>query len=81
MKKKIIMADDKASLAKEMLDRLEALRKEKNLKEEYVAKQLGIERAAYIGKENGAIPISVKEWLRISDIMEVKLIYFLKDNA
>ncbi len=81
MKKKIIVTDDKAALAKEMLDRLEALRKEKNLKEEYVAKQLGIERAAYIGKENGAIPISVKEWLRISDIMEVKLIYFLKDNA
>jgi transcriptional regulator with XRE-family HTH domain len=75
------MADEKISDAKEMLDRLEALRKEKNLKEEYVAGQLGIEKAEYVGKENGVIPITVKEWLRISDIMEVKLIYFLKDNT
>lgn len=80
MKKKFI-ADEKISDAKEMLDRLEALRKEKKLKEEYVAGQLGIEKAEYIGKENGLIPISVKEWLRISDIMEVKMIYFLRDNS
>lgn len=80
MKKKF-MADDKVSDAKEMLDRLVALRKEKNLKEEYVAGQLGIERAEYVDKENGLIPITIKEWLRISDILEVKLIYFLKDNT
>lgn len=80
MKKKLI-AEDKISDAKEMLDRLEALRKERNLKEEYVAKQLGIERAEYVGKENGSIPITIKEWLNISDIMEVKLIYFLRNNA
>ena len=80
MKKKN-MADVKTSDAKEMLDRLEALRKEKNLKEGYVAEQLGIERAEYVGKENGSIPITIKEWLKISDIMEVKLIYFLKYNA
>lgn len=80
MKKKI-MEDDRISDAKEMLDRLEALRKERKFKEEYVAGQLGIDRAEYAGKEKGAIPITVKEWLKISDIMEVKLLYFLKDNA
>ncbi len=80
MKKKI-MADDRISNANEMLDRLEALRKEKKLQENYMAEQLGIEKAEYIGKENGLIPITVKEWLRISNIMEVKLIYFLRENA
>lgn len=80
MKKKST-AYEKISDAKEMLDKLEALRKEKNLKEEYVAEQLGIERADYVAKEHGAVPITVKEWLRLSDIMEVKLIYFLRANA
>lgn len=80
MKKKS-MADEKISDAKEMIDKLEALRKEKNLKESYVAKQLGIDKASYIGKETGLIPITIKEWLKISDIMEVKLLYFLTDNA
>jgi len=80
MKRKTTVSD-KESIAKEMLDRLEALRKEKNLQVEYVAGQLGIERAEYVGKENGSIPITLKEWLNISDIMEVKLVYFLKDNS
>lgn len=80
MKKRSI-SDDKISDAKEMLDRLAALRKEKGLEAEYVANRLGIDIAAYIGKENGSIPVTIKEWLRISDIMGVKLIYFLKDNT
>ena len=80
MKKKL-MADDRISDAKDMLDRLEALRKEKKLQENYMAGQLGIDRAEYVDKENGLIPITVKEWLKISDIMGVKLIYFLRENT
>jgi len=80
MKKKKMVCD-KISDAQEMLYKLESLRKEKNLKEEYVAGQLGIETTAYIGKENGSSPISLREWLKLSEIMDVKLLYFLKETA
>lgn len=80
MAKKKTMANDRISDIKEMLDRLEALRKERNLNQRYLAQQLGIDKAAYIEKEAGVVPITIREWLKISDILEVKLIYFLRAN-
>jgi len=73
------MAKQKTLYAEEMLTRLKALRKKKNLKEEHVARHLGVDKITYIGKENGLIPVTVKEWLKLADVMDVKLIYFLKD--
>ncbi len=61
----------------EMLQRLKALRKDKNLKTEDLAHELGIDTDTYAGKETGAIPFSAKEWLRMSTIMNVRLFYFL----
>ncbi|MDO8426327.1 MAG: helix-turn-helix transcriptional regulator [Deltaproteobacteria bacterium] len=80
MKRKV-MKKGKIADIKEMLDRLKALRKEKNLGQEYIAEQLGIDSTTYIEKENGLIPMTIKEWLQISNIAEVKLLYFLKDNS
>ena len=61
----------------EMLARLKALRKDRNLKEEHLAHELGIDTDTYIGKEKGAVPFTVKEWLRVSIVMNVKLSYFI----
>ena len=65
----------------EMLQRLKALRKDKNLKEEYLAEELGIDTDTYADKEKGEISFSVKEWLMMSNIMNVRLFYFLTGNS
>ena len=61
----------------EMLARLKALRKDRNLKEEHLAHELGIDTETYVGKEKGTVPFTVKEWLRVSILMNVKLSYFI----
>ncbi len=61
----------------EMRHRLKALREDRNLKEEHLAHELGIDTDTYICKEKGSIPFSVKEWLRVSIVMNVRLSYFI----
>jgi DNA-binding XRE family transcriptional regulator len=61
----------------EMLDRLKALRKDRELKEEHLAHELGIDTDTYIGKETGSVPFTLKEWLRVSIVMNVRLSYFI----
>ncbi|MBI5598779.1 MAG: helix-turn-helix domain-containing protein [Deltaproteobacteria bacterium] len=67
---------------KDILKRLRALREEKYLKQEFLARQLGIDRTTYIRKEKGRIPITTDEWLRLAQAMGRDLTYFfLSDNA
>jgi len=61
----------------DMLRRLKALRKDKNLKEERLAEELGIDTDMYIEKEKGSVPFTTKEWLRMCIIMDVRLSYFI----
>ncbi len=61
---------------KEILNRLKVLREEKDLRQEYVARRLGVDRTTYVRKENGAIPITTEEWLKLGDAMEKDPSYF-----
>ncbi len=61
---------------KDILNRLKALREEKDLRQEYIARRLGIDRTTYVRKESGAIPITTEEWLKLADAMEQDPAYF-----
>ena len=65
----------------DMLQRLKTLRKDKNIKEEHLAEELGIDAETYADKEKGDIQFSLKEWLVMSNIMNVRLFYFLTGNS
>ena len=67
---------------KEILKRLRDLREEMFLKQEDLARYLGIDRTTYIRKEKGYIPITTDEWLKLARAMEKDLAYFFRsDNA
>ncbi len=66
---------------KEILNRLRALRKEKELRQEYVARQLGIDRTTYVRKERGLIPITTEEWLKLANTMDKDPSYFFESPA
>ncbi|MBI5345443.1 MAG: helix-turn-helix domain-containing protein [Deltaproteobacteria bacterium] len=55
---------------KNVLGRLRALREEKDIRQEYMARRLGIDRTTYVRKERGAIPITTAEWLKLADVMK-----------
>ncbi len=65
----------------EVLHKLRSLREAKDLKQEHVAKRLGIDRTTYIRKEKGHIPITTTEWLRIADVMKTNADYFFQGKA
>lgn len=60
----------------DILKRLKTLREEKDLRQEYIARRLGLDRTTYVRKENGAIPITTDEWLKIAQAMEKDPSYF-----
>ncbi len=53
----------------DILKRLRELRKRKALKQDYIAKRLGIDRTTYVRKERGHIPITTREWLLLAEVM------------
>ncbi len=61
---------------KDILDRLRSLRVEKALRQDHVAKVLGVSRTTYVRKEQGAIPITTEEWVKLSKAMGKELAYF-----
>lgn len=61
---------------KEVLLRLKALRVERELKQGYVAKRLGIDRTTYVRKEKGLIPITTEEWLKLAEALDETPSYF-----
>jgi len=61
---------------KDILERLKSLRIEKGLRQEYVATVLGVSRSTYVRKEQGAIPITTDEWVKLAATLEKELPYF-----
>ncbi|MBI5588045.1 MAG: helix-turn-helix transcriptional regulator [Deltaproteobacteria bacterium] len=62
--------------AKDILKRLKTLRIEKALRQEHVAKTLGVSRTTYVRKEQGTIPITTEEWVMLAEAMGKELGYF-----
>ncbi|MBI5642758.1 MAG: helix-turn-helix transcriptional regulator [Deltaproteobacteria bacterium] len=61
---------------KEILARLKSLRESKDLRQDYIARYLGIDRSTYVRKECGKIPITTEEWLKLAQAMEKAPSYF-----
>lgn len=61
---------------KEILARLRTLREEKDLRQGYIARRLGIDRTTYVRKEQGIIPITTEEWIKLAEAMGKDLSYF-----
>lgn len=61
---------------KDILDRLRSLRVEKELRQDYVANVLGVSRTTYVRKEQGSIPITTDEWVKLANALGKDLAYF-----
>ena len=61
---------------KYILDRLRNLRIKKGLRQDQVAKVLGVSRTTYVRKEQGSIPITTEEWVRLADSLGKEPGYF-----
>jgi transcriptional regulator with XRE-family HTH domain len=59
-----------------VLQRLKILRKTQYFRQEDISKKLKIARSTYARKENGTIPITTEEWLKLADVMDVEVDYF-----
>lgn len=67
--------------AKEVLGRLKALREELSLRQEYLARRVGVDRTTYVRKELGAIPITTDEWIKLAKAMGTEPAYFFSSGA
>lgn len=65
----------------EILERLKVVREAKNFSQDDLARRLGIDRTTYVRKENGQIPVTTEEWLKISVIVEEDVEFFFKGNG
>ncbi len=54
----------------EILSRIRKLREEKQLKQDDLAKHLGIDRTTYLRKEKGQIPLTTDELLLIAEFLD-----------
>ncbi len=61
---------------KEILKRLKVLREEKRLRQGHLARRLRIDRSTFAKKENGIIPITTDEWLKLARAMGEEMEYF-----
>lgn len=61
---------------KDVLDRLKNLREELSLRQDYLAKRVGVDRTTYVRKEGGAIPITTDEWIKLANAMGREPAYF-----
>jgi transcriptional regulator with XRE-family HTH domain len=66
---------------KEILRRLRVLREEKCLRQEYLARRLGIDRTTYARKEKGSIPLTTEEWLKLARAMDEEMEYFFTSSV
>jgi len=53
---------------KEILGRLKRLRTEMDLRQEHMARCLGVDRTTYVRKERGSIPITTEEWIKLAEV-------------
>lgn len=65
----------------EILDRLRVVREAKMLSQDDLARRLGIDRTTYVRKENGRIPVTTEEWLKISRIIEEDVEFFFSGSG
>jgi transcriptional regulator with XRE-family HTH domain len=63
-----------------ILFRLKSAREERGLRQDEMARSLGIDRTTYLRKEKGHIPISTEEWLIISELLDKDPTYFFIDT-
>ena len=61
---------------KYILDRLRNLRIKKGMRQDQVAKVLGVSRTTYVRKEQGSIPITTEEWVKLADSLGKEPDYF-----
>ncbi|MBI5969671.1 MAG: helix-turn-helix transcriptional regulator [Deltaproteobacteria bacterium] len=66
---------------KDILGRLKNLREEKAIRQESIARRLGIARTTYVRKERGAIPITTDEWLKLACAMKEEPSYFFSASS
>ncbi len=66
---------------KDILGRLRNLREEKAIRQECIARRLGIDRTTYVRKERGAIPITTDEWIKLAYAMKEDPSYFFSAPA
>lgn len=66
---------------KDILGRLRNLREEKAIRQECIARRLGIDRTTYVRKERGAIPITTDEWIKLAYAMKEDPAYFFSVPA
>ncbi len=66
---------------REILKRLKVLREEKHVGQEYLARRLGVDRSTFARKENGSIPITTDEWLKLARAMDEELNYFFSSSS
>lgn len=62
--------------SKDILERLRTLREEMDLRQDYMAMRLGVDRSTYVRKERGSIPITTDEWLKLAEAMDRQPAYF-----
>jgi len=62
--------------ALEVLERLRSLRRELDLRQDYLAERVGVDRTTYVRKERGAIPITTEEWVKLAAAMDREPSYF-----
>lgn len=65
---------------KKIAERLRLIRTEHNLKQEDLAKVLGIDRSAYSGYETGRTKLSVRNLCALADIYNVSLSHLIGRN-
>ncbi len=65
----------------EILSRIRRLREMKKLKQDDIAKHLGIDRTTYLRKEKGQIPLTTEELLLIADFLDEAPAGFLTKHA
>ena len=69
------------SSTKEILKRLKALREDLGLRQDQLAAKLGVDRSTYARKEQGAIPITTDEWLRIAVALDEDVVEFFRHDG
>ncbi|MFQ5353584.1 MAG: helix-turn-helix domain-containing protein [Thermodesulfobacteriota bacterium] len=59
-----------------VLKRIKALRKRSDLSQNALAECLGVNRSTYVRKEQGRIPITTEELIKLAELMAVEPGYF-----
>jgi transcriptional regulator with XRE-family HTH domain len=72
--------NDGHGAASEILKKLRTMRVSLRLKQEDIARRLGIDRTTYIRKEKGLIPITTEEWIKLAEAVDENTGYFFNPD-